>query len=212
MNIQAREIQVGYLKNQVVLSSSSVVIDETDKFVLIKGDNGAGKTTLIRALIDAMPYRSGQIYVNGQLLTKHNRNEHLKNMGFCLTTGLSYSNMSLRQNFRIYDLIYDAQISLFDDLVERFRLQQIIDLPISTLSLGKRKLADIVLALSHSPALVFMDEPTANLDAETISLLSDTLDYYSSNLNMQFVIATNEANVFSNVVSKEIFIQDGKAY
>jgi len=57
-----------------------------------------------------------------------------------------------------------------------------------------------------------MDEPTANLDAETISLLSDTLDYYSFNLNMQFVIATNEANVFSNVVSKEIFIQDGKAY
>jgi ABC-type multidrug transport system ATPase subunit len=212
MNIQAREIQVGYLKNQVVLSVSSVVIDETDKFVLIKGDNGSGKTTLIRALIDAMPYRSGQIFVNGQLLTKHNRNEHLKNMGFCLTTGLSYSNMSLRQNFRIYDLIYDAQISLFDDLVERFRLQQIIDLPISTLSLGKRKLADIVLALSHSPALVFMDEPTANLDAETISLLSDTLDYYSSNFNMQFVIATNEANVFSNVVSKEIFIQDGKAY
>lgn len=212
MNIQAREIQVGYLKNQVVLSVSSVVIDETDKFVLIKGDNGSGKTTLIRALIDAMPYRSGQIYVNGQLLTKHNRNEHLKNMGFCLTTGLSYSNMSLRQNFRIYDLIYDAQISLFDDLVERFRLQQIIDLPISTLSLGKRKLADIVLALSHSPALVFMDEPTANLDAETISLLSDTLDYYSFNLNMQFVIATNEADVFSNVVSKEIFIQNGKAY
>ena len=212
MNIQAREMQVGYLKNQVVLSVSSLVIDETDKFVLIKGENGSGKTTLIRALIDAMPYRSGQIFVNGQLLTKRNRNEHLKNMGFCLTTGLSYSNMSLRQNFRIYDLIYDAQISLFDDLVERFRLQQIIDLPISTLSLGKRKLADIVLAISHSPALVFMDEPTANLDAETISLLSATLDYYTSNLNMQFVIATNEAEVFSNVVSKEIFIQDGKAY
>lgn len=212
MNIQAREMQVGYLKNQVVLSVSSLVIDETDKFVLIKGENGSGKTTLIRALIDAMPYRSGQIFVNGQLLTKRNRNEHLKNMGFCLTTGLSYSNMSLRQNFRIYDLIYDAQISLFDDLVERFRLQQIIDLPISTLSLGKRKLADIVLAISHSPALVFMDEPTANLDAETISLLSATLDYYTSNLNMQFVIATNEADVFSNVVSKEIFIQDGKAY
>lgn len=212
MNIQAREMQVGYLKNQVVLSVSSLVIDETDKFVLIKGENGSGKTTLIRALIDAMPYRSGQIFVNGQLLTKRNRNEHLKNMGFCLTTGLSYSNMSLRQNFRIYDLIYDAQISLFDDLVERFRLQQIIDLPISTLSLGKRKLADIVLAISHSPALVFMDEPTANLDAETISLLSATLDYYTSNLNMQFVIATNEADVFSNVVSKEIFIQDEKAY
>lgn len=212
MNIQAREMQVGYLKNQVVLSVSSLVIDEKDKFVLIKGENGSGKTTLIRALIDAMPYRSGQIFVNGQLLTKHNRNEHLKNMGFCLTTGLSYSNMSLRQNSRLYDLIYDAQISLFDDLVERFRLQQIIDLPISTLSLGKRKLADIVLALSHSPSMVFMDEPTTNLDAETISLLSATLDYYTSNLNMQFVIATNEADVFSNVVSKEIFIQDGKAY
>jgi ABC-type multidrug transport system ATPase subunit len=212
MNIQARDLQVGYLKNQVVLSVPSMVIDETDKFVLIKGDNGSGKTTLIRASIDALPYRSGQIYVNGQLLTNHNRNEHLKKMGFCLTTGLSYSNMSLKQNFKMYDLIYDTQINFFHELVEQFRLQQIIDLPISALSVGKRKLADIVLALSHSPALVFMDEPTANLDTETIALLLATLEYYATNSNMQFVIATNDADVFSNVVYKEINIQDGKAY
>ena len=212
MNIQAHDLRVGHLKNQIVLSVPSLLIDDSDKFVLIKGENGSGKTTLIHALIDSAPYRTGQIYVNGQLLTKRNRNEHLKKMGFCLTTGLSYSNMSLRQNFKIYDLIYDAQINLFDELVEQLRLQQIIDLPISALSLGKRKLADIVLAMSHSPDLVFMDEPTANLDSETISLLLATLDYYTSKSNMQFVIATNDPDVFSNVVSKEIFIQDGKAY
>ena len=212
MNIQAHDLRVGHLKNQIVLSVPSLLIDDSDKFVLIKGENGSGKTTLIHALIDAVPYRTGQIYVNGQLLTKRNRNEHLKKMGFCLTTGLSYSNMSLRQNFKIYDLIYDAQINLFDELVEQLRLQQIIDLPISALSLGKRKLADIVLAMSHSPDLVFMDEPTANLDSETISLLLATLDYYTSKSNMQFVIATNDHDVFSNVVSNEIFIQDGKAY
>ncbi len=211
MNIQAHDLRVSYLKNQVILSVPLLIIDDADKFVIIKGDNGSGKTTLIRALIDSLPLSSGQIYVNGELLTKRNRNKHLENMGFCLTTGLSYANMSLRQNFKIYDLIYNAQINLFDELVEQFRLQQIIDLPISSLSLGKRKLADIVLALSHSPALVFMDEPTANLDAETIALLIATLDYYSTNLNMQFVIATNDVDVFSTVVAKEIFIQDGKA-
>jgi ABC-2 type transport system ATP-binding protein len=212
MEIQVRDLHVGYKKNQVILSVPYLSIGETDKFVIIKGHNGSGKTTLIHALIDSLPFCSGQIYINDQLLAKNNRNEHLKSMGFCLTTGLSYSNFSLRQNFKIYDLIYNAHINLFDDLVERFRLQQIIDLPISSLSIGKRKMADIVLALSHSPALVFLDEPTANLDAETITLLLTALEFYVKNSNMQFIIATNDADVFSNIVSKEIRIQDGKAY
>jgi energy-coupling factor transporter ATP-binding protein EcfA2 len=57
-----------------------------------------------------------------------------------------------------------------------------------------------------------LDEPTANLDAETITLLLTALEFYVKNSNMQFIIATNDADVFSNIVSKEIRIQDGKAY
>lgn len=213
MKIEAIDLSVGYIKEHEILHIPHVLINDSDLITIIKGNNGSGKTTFIRALTKALPHCLGQVYFDNILMNQSNRTTVLRKLGFGLTTSLAYSNMNLRQNVTLFNSIYDSKYtSLFEELVSKLRIEALVDKQISTLSLGQKKLVDLILALNHSPELVFLDEPTANLDASAIDLVLSTLQDYSSSKHMQFVIATNDVIVFHDYVAKEISIRDGKIF
>ena len=79
------------------------------------------------------------------------------------------------------------------------------------LSLGRRKFIDFALCLIHEPEIIFLDEPTANLDATSMGIMLDAIQYLSEKKQMSFLIATNESDHFNGFISNEILINQVNA-
>jgi ABC-type multidrug transport system ATPase subunit len=63
----------------------------------------------------------------------------------------------------------------------------------------------------HEPEIIFLDEPTANLDATSMGIMLDTIKYLTEQKQMSFLIATNESDHFNGLVSNEILINQVNA-
>jgi ABC-type multidrug transport system ATPase subunit len=212
MNIRAKNLTAGYTKGIPAVSIDELSIPESSKINLIKGQNGAGKTTFLKALIKALPYHSGEITYGDLKFCERNRNEIMNKLGFCFTTGLSYPNMTLMENISLFQLLYKNKSQAFsEEIIELLQIESIIDVKAGKLSLGRRKFIDFALCLMHEPEVVFLDEPTANLDATSMEIMLDAIQYLTEQKQMSFLIATNESDHFKSFLSNEILINQVNA-
>ncbi|MHA8056981.1 ATP-binding cassette domain-containing protein [Aquirufa nivalisilvae] len=210
MNISINDLIAGYDKKPAIILNN-FEIRESDRIIIVEGKNSSGKTSFLKSLVKATPNNSGEIYFDDILFSEKTRSGIIKKIGFCLITGLSYPHLSLVQNIGLYKLLYDDySINFVDELIEKLNFQTYKNLKCSSLSIGKRKIADFIIAVFHHPELVILDEPIANLDSETIERLITTISFLVENEGMQFIIASNDIENFNHLKYRKIQIADGK--
>ncbi len=134
------------------------------------GANGAGKTTAIRILCGLSAPTSGELTVAGFDVYK-NADQIKKNIGYMSQKFSLYDDMTVWENIRFYAGIYRMRRKDIRektaDLLKKLDLEPVRDKLIAGLSVGwKQKLA-FSIAIFHSPAIVFLDEPTGGVDPVT---------------------------------------------
>ena len=134
------------------------------------GANGAGKTTAIRMLIGLLAPSSGTARVAGYDVGTQAEDVR-RHIGYMSQRFSLYEDLTVRENIALYGGIYglgDRDIRLRGDaLLDGLALGHARDARVAALPLGwKQKLAFSV-ALLHSPAIVFLDEPTGGVDPIT---------------------------------------------
>ncbi len=88
-----------------------------------------------------------------------------------------YGDMSLQENLMIVRRLYRRSgAALADQLfLEQTGMVNYLDEPINNLSGGFRRLATIACALAAEPQVLFLDEPTSNLDVKHAQLVQDAI-------------------------------------
>ncbi|GHU74072.1 multidrug ABC transporter ATP-binding protein [Clostridia bacterium] len=139
------------------------------EFVGLIGPNGAGKTTLVKMLTGIIAPSGGEIDVLGfypNRLQNELKRQYAVVMGqksqlfFELTTA---DTLQLFQTlYAIPQAEYLRNVGYF---VELFDVKPLLDVQVRTLSLGERMKMELIVALLHDPAVLFLDEPTIGLDA-----------------------------------------------
>ena len=131
------------------------------------GPNGAGKTTTLRILLGLIKPTSGEVFVLGE--NPLNNSKLRMKIGVLLEDHGLYNSLTVYENLDLYARLYGLSNSLerrrrIIELLEFIGLYERRNDKVGFLSRGmKRKLA-IVRAILHHPEIVFMDEPTSNLD------------------------------------------------
>jgi len=157
--LKVEALTTGYGSTTIVREVSLTV--QRGEVLCILGLNGAGKTTLLKALAGLLPY-TGSVSLNGANLS-HKSGAVINRAGFAYVPqeqgvfpGLSVEeHLRLSRHFSDSNRLLQGQMQeLFPTLKERFAQNA------QTLSGGQRKMLGIVMALSSSPSLVVMDEPT----------------------------------------------------
>lgn len=138
------------------------------------GPNGAGKTTTIRVLTGVLKPTSGTVGIAGYRIPKDL--DAVKPLcGYVPDTEDHFEELSGRENLRIFASLYRLPRQRIDEVLGRVELAEAANLAVSRYSKGMRKKLLIAREIMHRPRVLFCDEPTANLDAHSTSVVRELL-------------------------------------
>ncbi len=142
------------------------------------GPNGAGKTTTVRMLCCLISKTSGEATVGGYNIS--NSNDALKIrkiIGFLPENVGLYDSLSAYRNLDFYGQLYEVPEATRKENIERLLKALGIwgrrEDAVGGFSKGMKQKIAIARALIHDPQIVFLDEPTANLDPEASKTVRD---------------------------------------
>lgn len=152
-----------------VVNGLDLEIDNGELFGFL-GPNGAGKTTTIRILTTLTKPSSGRVLISGIDVAKESA--HVKSEFGIVQQHLSLNrDLTLGENLelhaRLHHLSRKERKERIADLLDYVDLSDHADYLIDDISGGMKRRAMIARALIHRPKLLFLDEPTVGLDAQT---------------------------------------------
>ncbi|WP_456287753.1 ABC transporter ATP-binding protein/permease [Paenibacillus sp. AK002] len=181
-NVEFRDVSFAY-KKDYVLKNISFEAKQGQTLALV-GHTGSGKSSIINLLFRFYDPQKGTITIDGQPVTDIPKQWLRKHMGIVLQdpylfTGTIASNVSLGDPDITREQVEQALRDVGADRLLA-HLPQGFDEPVlekgSTLSAGQRQLISFARALAFNPAILILDEATANIDTETEALIQDALE------------------------------------
>lgn len=152
-------------------------VEEGEVFGFL-GPNGAGKTTTVRMLCCLISKTSGVARIGGYEVGDDADSLKIRKLiGFVPDNVGLYDSLSAYKNLDFYGKLYDCPETQRKENIQRFLtmlgLWEKRDVEAGTFSKGMRQKLAIARALIHDPQILFMDEPTANLDPESAKTVRD---------------------------------------
>jgi ABC-2 type transport system ATP-binding protein len=163
----------------VAVDNLTMEIAEGEIFGFL-GPNGAGKTTTIRMLCALVAPTGGQATINGFQLGKASSHDKIReSVGLLTESPGLYELLDALDNMLFYARLYGLS-----EAEARARAQETLEWldlwnwrkePVGTFSKGMKQKLAIGRALLHRPKILFLDEPTASLDAEAANSIREAV-------------------------------------
>jgi len=134
------------------------------------GPNGAGKSTTIRVLIGQRRPTAGTATVAGFDVVR-DWAKVKPQFGYVPDRENHFEEFTGRRNLEFFGRLYGVPKRRAQDVLEMVELDEAADLPVRGYSLGMRKKLLLARALLHEPRILYLDEPTANLDIHSAEVV-----------------------------------------
>jgi ABC-2 type transport system ATP-binding protein len=187
---------------------------EEGELVGVIGPNGAGKSTLLKILCGILEPSSGHCEVDGLVPWKE-RILHVARIGvvFGQRTQLWW-DLPVIDSFELLREIYRVPEAKFrptaDALICMLKIDQLLQQPVRQLSLGQRMRCDIAAAMLHSPSILFLDEPTIGLDANSKLALRDFIKGLNRDRGVTVILATHDMHDIEALAKRVLIIGNGR--
>ena len=175
------------------------------------GPNGAGKTTTIQMLLGVLTPTKGTIAYFGKELHE-NREEILEKINFSSTyTNLPW-NLTVKENLTFISYLYDIKerSDRIQEVIDNFRLKEILDQPLRELSSGQITRINLAKAFINDPKILLLDEPTASLDPEIAKFIRDFILKQRDEKKTSIVFTSHNMTEVEEVCDRILFINNGK--
>jgi len=181
--IEFNSVWFAYNDEDWILKDISFKI-KPGEMVAFVGATGAGKSSIINLLSRFYDIQKGSITIDGIDIKKMNKEDLRKNIGVVLQDVFLFAG-DIKSNIRLNNLaISDEDIKMVAQYVNAHhfieKLPHKYDEEVmergATLSQGQRQLLAFARTLAFDPAILVLDEATANIDTETEELIQDALE------------------------------------
>jgi Cu-processing system ATP-binding protein len=170
------------------------------------GPNGSGKTTLIKSVLGMVIPTSGEILVDGENVRNHW--SYREKIGYMPQIGRYPDNMKIGQLLDMMKNIRKNPPILDEELIEAFKLEQMLDKRMHTLSGGTRQKVSAALAFLFNPPVLFLDEPTAGLDPVSVELLKEKILKEKEHGKL-LIITSHIMSDLDDLATEVVYLQEG---
>ena len=194
-NVKMTGVHFAYDEKNPVLKNVNIEASCGETVALV-GHTGSGKSSIMSALFGFYPHQHGDILIDGHDISTLSKQDYRQHMGIVLQdaylfAGTIASNIGLNDPRITREQIIAALVAVGAmPFIEK--LPHGIDEPVlekgSTFSTGQRQLLSFARALVFNPAILILDEATANIDTETENLIQQALEVLKKG-RTTFVIA-----------------------
>jgi len=196
--LQAKSINYQY-QDQLLIKNFSLTVMRGDKIAII-GENGCGKTTLVQILLGQLPPTSGSLRLGTNLeIAYFDQHRAQLDLDKTLADNVSYGDQFINFNGTSIHIVSYLKQFLFSP--------EQANIPVKKLSGGEKNRLLLARLFSKPANFLVLDEPTNDLDLETIELLEELLVNYKGTL----LLISHDRSFIDNVATSTlVFNGNGK--
>jgi len=176
-----------------LFSNVSLELNEKDSIAII-GMSGSGKSTLLHALSTLLKPDSGTVSIFGENIyeMKQKKLAQIKrdDLGLVFQSHYLFKGFSGLENLEVAAILSGQKID--EELLDRLNIRDVIKQKVTELSGGQQQRVSIARVLTKKPRILFVDEPTGNLDKETASEVMKLFFEYIENNNAGMILVTHD--------------------
>lgn len=199
-----------YGDDKIAVNNLSLNVEAGDLFGFI-GHNGAGKSTTIKSIVGILPFKDGDIKVDG-LSVKDNEIEVKKLIGYIpdnpdlyeSLTGIDYLNFVAD----IFNISASERKEIIEKYAKLFGIDDNLNDFIGTYSHGMKQKLAIISALVHKPKLLILDEPFVGLDPIASHKVKEVMKEFCASGGAIF-FSTHVLEVAEKLCNKIAIIKEG---
>lgn len=167
-----------------ILKDVNLVFPE-NAWSVVLGAAGSGKSTLLKTAAGLVVPDSGAVRALGRDMAKFGQRDELafrSRSGFVFQDAALWANQSILNNVAMPLRVHKNWLSEGEiaetcrALLARLGYTESLGVRPAELSAGEQKLVSIARAIAHEPSLLFMDDPTSNLDEDAVDRLFAELE------------------------------------
>lgn len=198
--LEVKNINKKY-KNKGVLNDINFSI-QSGEIVALIGKNGAGKSTLINIITKLIQQDSGQ----SKIFEKEKFDRNL--IGVMMQENISLDRITVKEIIKLTRTYYRNPMS-YQVILALSELQNYTNHPMDKLSGGQKRKLQFALTLAGNPDLIFLDEPTVGMDAESRTKFWKHIDELKKQ-GKTFLITSHYLEELEKVANRFIFLHNQK--
>ncbi len=182
-NIEFKNVWFSYIEGEWVLKDVSFKVNAGDTVAFV-GSTGSGKTTILSLICRNYDIQKGEILIDGINIKRIKISSLRRHFGQMLQDVFLFSG-TIRSNIILgLDNVSDEEVMEAcryvnaDKFIDKLEggLDEVVRERGNNFSAGQRQLVSFARTIVHKPAVMILDEATANIDTETEVLIQDSLE------------------------------------
>lgn len=175
--------------------------------IALIGPNGCGKTTLIKTILGMVIPDKGQLLFDGTSIASDYL--YRNRIGYMPQIGRYPENMSVGRIIETIKELRSHKGELDETLIEQFKIKDILDKRMRTLSGGTTQKVSACLAFLFNPDVLILDEPTAGLDPLASEILKEKILVEKAKGKL-VLITSHLLSELDDLISEIVFMQDAQ--
>ncbi len=212
--IELRDVSMSF-RERSILRNLNLAVNPGEILVVI-GPSGAGKSTLLRLMIGLLKPTSGEIWVNGQEITRMDEDELnliRRNMGMVFQYSALFDSMTVGENvafgIRQHTDMPESQIlTVIRRTLRMVGLMGRENVMPSELSGGMKKRVSLARAIAINPKIVLYDEPTSGLDPVMSATINRLIMSTRRILGVTAVVVTHDMDSAFTIADRIAMMYD----
>lgn len=199
-------------KEVIAVNNISFDVQQGEIFGFL-GPNGAGKSTTIKMLTTLQRPTEGLMFLAGHNVTTDQNNAR-KTFGIVFQDPSLDDELTALENMKLHAVLYNLDKKLAkertEELLKLVELWDRKDSRVKTFSGGMKRRLEIARGLLHHPKILFLDEPTLGLDAQTRNLLWSYIQKLNKEEGMTIFFTTHYLGEAEMIADRIAIIDHGK--